>query len=117
MAFKKSLSPKDYSYFSFQLWTEGVARYTEYKYLEALQDYEPSSEFKALDDYMPFTSLKEQFIQGETKKLKDWTLAEHKRTVIYSLGLAEGMVLDRLRPNWRAYYFSEKFNIKKTLEH
>src|SRR4030095_8412569 len=28
--------PSDYKYFSFQLWQEGIARYTEYKFLEVL---------------------------------------------------------------------------------
>ncbi len=32
----QQLKPDDYKYFSFQVWQEGIARYTEYKFLEAM---------------------------------------------------------------------------------
>lgn len=35
--FKKLLSEKDYAYFSFQNWQEGIADYTEMKLMELLQ--------------------------------------------------------------------------------
>lgn len=34
--FKSLLPPDDYRYFSFQVWQEGIARYTEYKFLRQL---------------------------------------------------------------------------------
>lgn len=33
LKFKKILKPEDYRYFSFQIWQEGIARYTEYRFL------------------------------------------------------------------------------------
>ncbi|HEX8920803.1 MAG TPA: hypothetical protein VF766_04965, partial [Pyrinomonadaceae bacterium] len=46
--FQEMLAPDDYKYFSFQLWKEGVARYTEYRIAsEAVSRYTPSKEFAA----------------------------------------------------------------------
>lgn len=35
---KNILSPDDYKYISLQLWTEGIARYTEYRIAELTSD-------------------------------------------------------------------------------
>src|SRR5699024_7101128 len=48
--FKEMLTCKDYRYFSFQIWQEGLARYTEYNFLELLKNYTPSKEMRALPD-------------------------------------------------------------------
>ncbi|MDH3650250.1 MAG: hypothetical protein OEQ53_11235, partial [Saprospiraceae bacterium] len=37
----KSLAPRDYDYFSFQLWQEGIARFTEYDLLSKMKNYLP----------------------------------------------------------------------------
>ena len=43
------LSPDDYRYFSFQLWQEGIARYSEYRIAElAARKYKPSKEYSIL---------------------------------------------------------------------
>ncbi len=36
-----------------------------------------------------------------------------KRTALYALGAAEGLVLDRANPDWRRHYFEEKFSLDK----
>src|SRR5262245_9155615 len=52
------LSADDYKYFSFQLWKEGIARYTEYHVAKlAAANYRPSKEFEQLKDYTSFESV------------------------------------------------------------
>jgi len=50
------LSSDDHKYLSFQLWQEGIARYTEVKAAEAAAQYEPTAEYAALSDFEPFPS-------------------------------------------------------------
>ena len=53
--FQALLPADDYKYLSFQLWKEGVARYTEYRVAkEAAARYRPTKEFAALKDFTPF---------------------------------------------------------------
>lgn len=53
--FRQLLSPNEYKYFAFQLWQEGVARYTELKVAEHIaQIHSPSEAFRQLLDYVPF---------------------------------------------------------------
>src|SRR5882672_496880 len=48
-AFQQLLTPDDYKYFSFQIWQEGLARYTEFRMADlAAKKYRPSKEFGAL---------------------------------------------------------------------
>ncbi|HEY3249773.1 MAG TPA: hypothetical protein VGK25_01515, partial [Ignavibacteria bacterium] len=65
--FKNLLNEKDYSYFSFQIWQEGIARYTEVKIGEIIKgNYKPSEHLKVLNDYKDTDS----FFTLITEKLK-----------------------------------------------
>ncbi len=110
--FQQLLKPADYRYFSFQVWQEGIARYTEYKFLELLGEYAPSKEVASLPDYIPFGKYREQFYQNQTTRITQWDLNEHRRDCFYAVGLGEGLILDRLDPTWREKYLSEKFYIE-----
>ena len=60
-ALKKLLSADDYKYLSFQLWKEGMARYTEYRVGEwAASKYQPTREFRELKDFTPFAAVAKQ---------------------------------------------------------
>ena len=104
--FKNSLSEQDYAYFTFQLWQEGIARYTEFSYLEALATYKPTKKFMQLDDYESFTRLKISYLEEEFENLKNQKLSNDKRLVVYTIGLAEGLLLDTVIPNWKNAYLS-----------
>src|SRR5207247_8409809 len=53
--FQQMLNADDYRYFSFKLWQEGIARYTEYHVARlASLGYEPSKTFRALRDFTSF---------------------------------------------------------------
>lgn len=109
---KELLSAADYRYFSFQIWQEGLARNTEYNFLEMLTNYTPSKEILALSDFMLFTELKSKMYSNETENLLINKLNKAKRVCFYSIGFAEGILLDRLNKSWRNKYLTDKFNIE-----
>jgi hypothetical protein len=114
-AFQGLLSPADYKYFSFQLWQEGIARYTEFRIADlAAEKYQPTREFRSLKDYLPFeevaASILNQQIMG---KLSTLQLQKSERLVFYPFGAAEGLLLDRANPKWQDRYFTEKFYVDK----
>jgi hypothetical protein len=63
--FFAQLSGEDHKYFAFQLWQEGVARYTEIKVAEAAANYKPSADFAELPDFEPFGPYAER-VRRET---------------------------------------------------
>jgi len=99
------LSPDDHKYFSFQLWQEGIARYTQIKAAEAAAQYQPTAEFAALADYEPFSAYAARARKETLDELKQADLAKMKRVAVYSFGGAEGLLLDRINPKWKEEYF------------
>ncbi|MBS1842252.1 MAG: hypothetical protein JSS69_10220 [Acidobacteria bacterium] len=110
------LAPEDRKYFNFQLWKEGIARYTQIKSAEAAANYEPSAEFAGLADYESFASVGEKARAATLSELKQIKLAEAKRTAVYSFGAAEGLLLDRLRPDWKKQYFERPLTLEGFFE-
>jgi hypothetical protein len=112
--FRSLLKSDEYKYFAFQVWQEGIARYTEYHLAEwAAAGYKPSKDFQELKDYRTFGDVARDLLSGMEKELGSVQLDKAKRTVVYNLGAAEGLVLDRARPGWRERYFEEKFSLDK----
>lgn len=109
---KDLLKPADYRYFSFQVWQEGIARYTEYKFLQALGDYSPSREMAQLSDFVPFNRLKEDFYAAQSRSLLDLKLDDNRRVCFYAVGFAEGLLLDRQNPKWHDKFLTDKFYIE-----
>ena len=108
---KQMLSPDDYKYFSFQLWKEGIARYTEYRVAHwAAAKYQPTREFQTLKDFTAFSAAANQQHDLIVHELSTLKLENYKRVAFYPIGAAEGLLLDRSIPNWRSRYFSEKFD-------
>ncbi len=98
------LSPNDHKYLSFQLWQEGIARYTQVKAAEAAAVYQPTDQFKALPDYESFSEYAARARNDTLSELRRADLAKMKRTFVYSFGGAEGFLLDRLNPAWKQEY-------------
>lgn len=110
--FRSLLDPDDYTYFSFQAWQEGIARWTEYRMAElAAAQYQPSRAFRQLGDYVPFEWEARAIKNDLEKELLSVQLNQAKRVAFYVLGAAEGLVCDRLDPTWRKRYFKEKFSL------
>ncbi|MGA9994135.1 MAG: hypothetical protein WBP93_01920 [Pyrinomonadaceae bacterium] len=112
--FEKMLSPDDYRYFSFQVWQEGIARYTEYRIAElAAKNYQPGKAYRALKDYKPFRNVADEIKSGILKELSTLQLDDYQRVAFYPLGAGEGLLLDRLKPQWQNLYFADKFYVNK----
>ena len=109
---KNALSPSDYRYFSFQIWQEGIARYTEYKFIKALDNYTPTPEMAQIEDFTPFNSLKDKFYLSELNSIATSKLEKDKRVSFYAIGFAEGILLDKQNPMWQEKYLTDKFYIE-----
>jgi hypothetical protein len=100
-------------YFSFELWQEGIARYTEYRVASAAaKGYEPGAEFKALKDYTPYSATAAKLLGAIEAQLANEKLGADHRTVVYNFGAAMGLVLDRVNGGWQAKYFAEPFALE-----
>lgn len=109
--FFAQLAPDDRKYLSFQLWKEGIARYTQVKCAEAAAGYRASTEFARLQDYEPFADYATHARSDTLEELKKADLAKLKRVAIYPWGAAEGFFLDRYRPKWKDDYLSSPFTL------
>lgn len=104
--FKAALDPKDYAYFSFQLWQEGIARYTEYKFAEFLKD-RPLPQGISLNERTYADVL--GTLSSSATSIQQCDPGEQQRICFYEVGLAEGLLLDRVAPQWRERYLQQKF--------
>lgn len=109
-AFQQSLSADDYKYFSFQVWQEGVARYTEWRVAKyAAAHYSPTKELQAFKDFDSFALAADSLQARILSPLPQLSLARERRTSFYPFGAAEAMLLDRVNPRWQELYFTKKF--------
>lgn len=109
---REALDENDYKYMSFQIWQEGVARYTEYKITEtASTQYTPTTEFSMLDDFIPFSEAAGELYGNILGGLAETSLQNHKRVAFYSVGAAEALLQDILNPDWKKHYFEMKFDL------
>jgi hypothetical protein len=112
--FEASLSPKDYRYLSFQLWKEGVARYTEYRVAElAARHYRPTKAFAALPDYKPFRGVASEHFERIIMQLRTMRFDEQQREAFYPFGAGTALLLDSAGPGWQRRYLAEKFFLEK----
>jgi len=114
--FKATLKENDYKYMAFQWYQEGVARYTEYAFLELLEDYKPLEAVKALEDFIPYKAYKEEFTKLHLSNVVKLTLYEHKRLAIYDVGFAQTLVIRKVNPQWSQTYLSDKFDLQLFLK-
>ena len=112
--FQERLSINDYKYFSFQLWQEGVARYTEHRMAELVAGtYKPTERFRALLDFTSFRVVADSIKRGILAGLSGLDLQRQRRVGFYYLGAGEALLLDRVNPHWQKQYFKNKFFIEK----
>jgi hypothetical protein len=114
--FLAQLSPDDHKYLGFQLWQEGIARYTQIRAAETAASYQPSKEYAALPDFEPFADYAARARKDTLDELRQADLATWKRLVFYSFGGTEGLLLDRLNPKWKEDYFRRGFSTDSYFE-
>lgn len=111
---KEMLADDDYKYFSFQLWKEGVARYTEYRIARlASTSYQPTRGFRSLEDFTTFKQVADSIRDRIMSELPALSLDKQQRVAFYAVGAAEALLLDRANPGWRQRYLAEKFFLDK----
>jgi hypothetical protein len=109
-SFRATLPDDDRKYMDFQLWKEGVARYTQIRVAKwAAQYYEPTPEVRALPGYVGFDVVTQRLADQIRKELQELRLADAKRTVFYPYGAAEALKLDDISVSWRDRYFKDLF--------
>jgi len=113
-ALRESLAEPDYRYLSFQLWQEGVARYTEYAVAQAAAEgYEPTPAFRELDDYVPYGAALDALRMQLADEMASLDLASWQRVVFYPVGATEALLLDGVRAGWRRRYHDEPFFLEE----
>lgn len=109
--FFAQLSPDDAKYLNFQLWQEGIARYTQIKAAEAAAQYKPTAEYSKLSDFEPFASYAAKRGLDTLNELRQVDLGKSKRGAVYPFGAAEGLLLDRMKPGWKDNYFKHMLSM------
>ena len=105
-----SLDEPDRRYLDFQLWQEGVARYTEYMVARAAASaYAPTAAFRALPDAETFASAADRMLREilETESVS----LDGQRVAFYPVGAALGLWLDRAHPAWRRRYIERMVSL------
>ena len=110
------LSPDEHKYLSLQFWQEGIARYTEIKAAEAAACYRPSADYATLPDYEPFGAYARRVRAETLETLKGADIRQMKRMFVYPFGAAEGLLLDRLNPEWKSDYFKHPLSTDALFE-
>lgn len=111
-ALREVLPADDDRYLAFQMWQEGVARYTELTAARwASERYTPSEAFRALPDFASYADAARELEGSLRRELHDDVLARDRRVVFYPTGAATALLLDQLAPGWRAKYFERPFSL------
>ena len=111
--FQNVLSAEDYSYFSFQLWQEGIARYTEYRVAAtAATTLRPTDKFPSFKK-SSFSTIADSIRSGILSQLTVLSLTKLHRAAFYTYGAAEAMLLDKVNPDWQRDYMNRKFFLEK----
>jgi hypothetical protein len=109
----QALPPDDQRYLDFQLWQEGVARYTELAVarLAAAHDGDAAPAFRNLPDVVSYGTEAERIERAIRSDLLTPALGTQGRVTFYSLGAATALALDVLNPGWRSRYLASDFRL------
>jgi hypothetical protein len=113
---RDALAPGDDRYLAFQMWQEGVARYTELAVARfAAEHYTPSAAFAALPDFVPYATVGERIESNVRAGLRGSSLERGNRVAFYPAGAAYALMLDRMAPEWRSHYFDRAMSLDALL--
>lgn len=113
---RSELAPDDYRYLAFQMWQEGVARYTELQVARwAAKNYEPSAAFRALPDFTTYAAAADRIASGIHTGLRGSPLERDGRVAFYPAGAALALVLDQHVAGWRTRYFDRDYSLDAQL--
>jgi len=112
-ALRAALPPDDERYLAFQMWQEGVARYTELQAARfAARHFTPSSAFRALPDFISFESAAMRIESGIHAGLRG-PLVRDRRVVFYPVGAATALLLDEENAGWKQGYLGGEMRLEQ----
>ena len=115
-ALHDALAPDDDRYLAFQMWQEGVARYTELAVARfAAEHYTPTAAFAALPDFVPYATVADRIDSSVRAGLRGSSLERGNRVAFYPAGAAYALMLDRMVPEWRTRYFDRAMSLEVLL--
>ena len=110
-ALRAALTRDDDRYLAFQMWQEGVARYTELLAARfAAHRFTPSGTFRTLPDFIPFDAAASRIEAGIHTGLRA-PLSERRRVAFYPLGAAYALALDEMEGGWRRRYLDGEMSL------
>jgi hypothetical protein len=113
---ESALTRDDDRYLAFQMWQEGVARYTEFAVAHfAATQYTPVAAFTALPDYVPYATTAGRIESNVRAGLRGSSLERGNRVAFYPAGAAYALMLDRIAPTWRSRYFDRAMTLDAML--
>ncbi len=105
---RSSVSEKEARYQAFQLWQEGVARYTEMLVAQwAGESFTPSQAFASLPDYVSYSEAYQTLTDSNLKQLAGHSMARIGRVAFYAAGATEAYLLDFQNSAWKQSYFDD----------
>jgi hypothetical protein len=112
-ALRATLPPDDERYLAFQMWQEGVARYTELLAARfAARRFTPSPAFAALPDFVPFGAAATRIESGIHAGLRA-PLVRDRRVAFYPVGAATALLLDEENAEWKEGYLGGEMKLEK----
>jgi hypothetical protein len=111
-AFREALSPADYTYFEFQVWQEGVARYIELRLAEELAAH-PVMSCLARFDPEALKALPGTMRDRIDGNLRHPALNQIRRVAFYSVGAAIAQILDETSPAWKQEFLRDPFEVDR----
>ena len=111
-ALRATMSAPDWRYLEFQLWQEGISRYTELRVARAAVRQQPLPAYASLPDVIPYAVAADSLLKNVERELAMLNLTGWKRVAFYPTGAAEALLLERVNPGWRARYFAQRFALE-----
>jgi hypothetical protein len=110
-----ALAADDERYLAFQMWQEGVSRYTELMVARrAAASYVPTPAFAALSDYTPIRDAVASMEAEIRASLQNNPLGRLHRVAFYAAGAAYAQALQAASPKWAAAYWNAGYQLRPT---
>jgi hypothetical protein len=123
---RSKLSPQAVEYEDGAEFTEGLATYTQYRLFEVLQGHQPSPPMnwaQGFSGYADLAAQRHKLVQELLDQMNGTTIVNADpygtaglRMRLYYSGMAEGVLLDQLLPDWKSRIFSAQISLTSLAE-
>jgi hypothetical protein len=123
---RASLPPKAAEYEDGVEFTEGLAKYTEYRLFQVLEGRQPGPAILWAQGFNGYASLapqRQQLVERMVQNMSGVINVNNDpygtaplRMRLYYSGMAEGVMLDQLSPNWKSRIFAADVSLTSLLE-